>query len=81
MVLAFLSVFFGIRAYREKTGGTITFGKAFQVGILITLVSCLMYVATWEIIYWNFIPDYADKYAAVMASGGPARPAALVGLA
>lgn len=31
-------VFFGIRAYRdEKNGGEITFGKALQVGILITL--------------------------------------------
>lgn len=31
-------VFFGIRAYREeKNGGVISFGKAFQVGLIITL--------------------------------------------
>ena len=66
MVLAFLAVFFGIRSYREKNGGgTITFGKAFQVGILITLVTCAIYVITWEVMYFNFIPDFADKYAAL----------------
>lgn len=66
MVLSFLMVFFGIRSYRENVaGGAITFGKAFQVGILITLVTCAIYVITWEITYFNFVPDFLDKYAAV----------------
>lgn len=66
MVLSFLMVFVGIRAYREKIGGgTITFGRAFKVGILITLVTAVVYVVTWEIIYYNFLPDFAEKYAAM----------------
>jgi hypothetical protein len=66
MVLAFVLVFFGIRSYRENVGGgAITFGKAFQVGILVTLIACTVYVATWEIVYFNFLPDFADKYAAL----------------
>ena len=64
MVLAFLLVFFGIRAYREELGGSIGFGKAFQVGILITLVICAIYVISWEIVYWGFMPDFLDKYNA-----------------
>jgi hypothetical protein len=65
MLAAFLAVFFGIRSYRDNVaGGTITFGKAFQVGILIALVACAFYVITWEITYWGFLPDFADKYAA-----------------
>jgi len=65
MVLAFLLVFFGIRSYRENVaGGTITFGKAFQVGILIALITCAVYIVAWEIIYFNFIPDFTDRYAA-----------------
>ncbi|MGA9182924.1 MAG: DUF4199 domain-containing protein, partial [Candidatus Acidiferrales bacterium] len=29
----------------------------------ITLISCLFYVATWEIVYFNFLPrDFMDKY-------------------
>jgi hypothetical protein len=65
MVLAFLFVFFGIKSYRDNVGGgTITFGKAFKVGLLITLVTCAMYVITWEIIYFNFLPDFIEKYSA-----------------
>jgi Protein of unknown function (DUF4199) len=64
MVLAFLLVFFGIRSYRESAaGGYISFGKAFQVGILITLISCICYVVSWQIVYFNFLPDFFEKYA------------------
>jgi Protein of unknown function (DUF4199) len=62
--LSFLLVFFGIRSYRENAGGTITFGRAFSVGILITLISCVFYIVSWEIIYYKVMPDFADKYAA-----------------
>ena len=64
MVVAFLFVFFGIRSYRETVGnGYISFGRAFTVGILITLISCLFYVIAWEILYFNFMPDFGDRYA------------------
>ena len=64
MILAFMLVFFGIRSYRENVnGGHITFGRAFTVGILITVVACVFYVVAWEIVYFNFMPDFLDKYA------------------
>ena len=64
MILAFLLVFFGIRSYRENVGGgRITFGRGFAVGILITTVACACYVVAWEILYFKFMPDFADKYA------------------
>jgi hypothetical protein len=67
MVLSFLLVFFGIRSYRDNVGGgRITFGRAFAVGILITLISCICYVVAWEIIYFKFMPDFVAKYAAYM---------------
>lgn len=67
IVLSFLLVFFGIRSYREQeSGGQITFTKAFAVGISITLITCVFYVLTWEIIYFNFTPDFMDKYAAFL---------------
>src|SRR5207245_822860 len=34
--------------------------------ILITLLSSIFYVATWEVVYFKFMPDFADKYAAHM---------------
>jgi Protein of unknown function (DUF4199) len=67
IVLSFLLVFFGIRSYRENVGGgQITFGRALSVGLLITLISCLFYVITWEIVYFKLIPDFADKYTTYM---------------
>lgn len=67
MVLAFLLVFFGVRSYRDDVaGGTIGFGKAFGVGLLITLVACAVYVVAWEIVYWFFIPDFLDHYTAYL---------------
>jgi hypothetical protein len=59
IVLSFLLVFFGIRSYRDNTGnGQITFTKAFTVGISITLISCICYVVTWEILYFTVLHDF-----------------------
>jgi hypothetical protein len=62
IVLSALLIFFGVRSYRENVGGgTITFGRGFQVGILIALISSACYVATWELIYFKLAPDICDK--------------------
>jgi len=64
MVLAFLMVFFGVKSYRDNVGGgQVTFGKAFQVGVLITLIATACYVVTWQFVYYGFMPDMMDKYA------------------
>ena len=64
IVLSFIFVFFGIRSYRDNVaGGHISFGRAFAVGILITLVSCIFYVGTWEIAFYNFMPDFIEKWS------------------
>ena len=63
MVLSFLLVFFGIRSYRENVGdGQISFGRAFSVGILIVLVSSIIYVIAWEIVYQNWLNDFPERY-------------------
>lgn len=65
IVASFLLVFFGVRSYRDNVaGGTLTFGRAFTVGLLITLISCACYVVTWQLIYFKVAPDFLDKYAA-----------------
>lgn len=67
IVVSLLLVPFAIWSYRENVGGgKITFGRAFTVGILITLISCICYVLAWEIVYYTFLPDFADKYTAYM---------------
>ena len=75
MVASFLLIYFGIRSYRDNTlGGRISFGRAFACGILITLITTVCYVATWEVLYFNFMPHFMDGYFAaqvhkVQASG------------
>src|SRR2546425_7018352 len=65
IALSMMLTFFGIRSYRDNAGkGQITFARAFAVGISIALISCLCYVVTWEVIYYNFMPDFMDKYSA-----------------
>jgi hypothetical protein len=65
IVASFLLVYFGIRSYRDTVGGgQISFGRGFAVGICITLITCAFYVATWEIIYFNFMPHIMDGYGA-----------------
>ncbi|HEY1986774.1 MAG TPA: DUF4199 domain-containing protein [Terracidiphilus sp.] len=65
IVASFLLVYFGIRSYRNHVGGGhITFGRAFAVGISITLVTCIFYVVTWEVMYFYFMPDFLVKYDA-----------------
>jgi hypothetical protein len=65
MLVAFSLVFVGIRNYRDKfSGGTISFGKAFKIGILMVLLASTVYVAAWMIDYYVFIPDFMEKLAA-----------------
>ena len=58
--------------------GHISFGKAFGIGICITLISCVFYVGTWEVLYHTVYPDFMDTYSASMiakaqASGASAQ--------
>jgi hypothetical protein len=64
MVVAFLLIFFGVRAYRAQFGGTVGFLRAFAVGALIAGVASVGYVATWQVIYYKLAPDFMDKYQA-----------------
>jgi hypothetical protein len=63
MVVVFSMTFFGIRNYRNnQLDGIISFGKAFKTGALIALVGATMYVVIWLFYYYQFVPDFLDKY-------------------
>lgn len=65
MVAAFLLIYFGVRSYRDNVaGGTVSFGRALAVGSLIALIASTCYVATWEVLYFKFMPDFLQKYQA-----------------
>lgn len=65
MVAAFLMIWFGIRSYRDNVlAGTIRFGRAFLVGLYITVVASVCYVATWQFVYYRISPDFMEQYSA-----------------
>ncbi|MBC7773961.1 MAG: DUF4199 domain-containing protein [Phycisphaerae bacterium] len=65
ILLSMLFVFFGVRSYREQmNGGVLSFGKGFQVGLLIAIISCVCYVLTWMIVSEMIMPDFMDNYLA-----------------
>lgn len=67
MILAFSLIFVGIKNYRDKYNqGIIRFGKAFRIGLYITLIASTIYVIAWLITYFFFIPEFGEKYTAQM---------------
>lgn len=65
MVLSFLLIYFGVRSYRDNVGGGVVgFRRALAVGALIGLISSVCYVATWEVMYFKFMPDFLTRYGA-----------------
>jgi len=65
MILAFLVIYPGMASYRDNIGGgTIKYGRALSIGLLITVISSICYVITWVIIYHTVFPDFMEKYAA-----------------
>jgi hypothetical protein len=78
MILAFSLIFVAVKNYRDNyNSGIITFWKALQIGLLVTLIASTVYVIIWMIDYSYFIPDFGDKYqsqalAELKASGASA---------
>ena len=66
-VLAFSFIYAAVRNYRDKyNNGLIGFGKAFRIGLGITLIAATAYVIIWCIDFYCFIPDFMEKYAAAL---------------
>jgi hypothetical protein len=70
MLVALSAVFVGIKHHRDATGGgVIRFWPAFGMGLAISFIASLFYVATWELVQATLIHDFAGSYAdAVIAS-------------
>ena len=76
MIIALSLVFFGIKSYRDNNGGRITFLKGLQVGILISLISAVLYAVSWELYYPSVGQEFFQKYNAyyldkMRAEGAP----------
>jgi hypothetical protein len=66
MFIAFAFTYVGMKQYRDNVNhGVITFGKAFSIGLFITLLISTIYVLVWLVEYYNFYPDFMEKYTAM----------------
>ena len=66
MLLAFIFVILGIKQERVSNDNTLTFGKAFLTGLGISFVISTIYVLVWLVIYYNFFPDFMEKYSQIV---------------
>ena len=77
MIVALSSIFLGIKRYRDgDLGGVIRFGSAFLMGLGITTVASIIYVAVWELYLlvtdYAFIEAYTSSVLAAMEADGVA---------
>ncbi|MEL7342270.1 MAG: DUF4199 domain-containing protein, partial [Bacteroidota bacterium] len=70
MIISLSAIFFAVRQYRDQhLGGHIKFGKAFLIGLLITVVAGLVYTIGWEIYYQNGGSEFTDMYLEQLRAG------------
>ena len=65
IVVSALILFVGIRSYRERAG-RLTFARGVAVGLLISLVSSVAYMAAFQVIYFKVMPEFGEKFSACM---------------
>lgn len=79
MLLALTMVFFGIKSYRDNySGGKVTFWKAVQIGVLISLIAAIFYylgAVSYSATHPGFDERFMAKYAEneigkIQAAGG-----------
>lgn len=63
MIISLSMTYFGVKSFRDNHNqGIITFGKAFQVGILIAAVAAVMYASGWEMYLRTSSVDFMEQY-------------------
>lgn len=67
MAIAFSLIYFAIRKFRDtEGGGSITFGRAFLIGLLISLITSVFYAMAWEVCYKTFASGFLEQYSNAM---------------
>lgn len=79
MVISLSVIFFGIKSYRDNYGGgTITFWKGIQIGLLISVIGGVLYfvgVEAYNLANPEFAPKFMKKWAEHEADKARARGA------
>ncbi|MBS0516449.1 MAG: DUF4199 domain-containing protein [Proteobacteria bacterium] len=82
MLVAFSMVFIAIKRHRDNDlGGVIRFWPAFALGLGISFVASVIYVAAWEAVMALTHMDFASSYAATLIEEQKAKGASADALA
>jgi hypothetical protein len=66
LVLSVSLIFVGIKIFRDKhNGGLVSFGKAFRIGLYISLIAATINLVVWALEYKFIFPDFLDHYSAI----------------
>ena len=79
MIVALTTIFIGVKSYRDKAlGGVIKFFPALLVGLGISVVASVIYVAAWDLslalTHWDFMADYTRGQIEAQKAKGVAGP-------
>lgn len=65
MLIALSLIFVGIKRYRDEAlGGVIRFPRALLLGLMISTVAAVIYVAAWELYLYRTDYAFIDEYVA-----------------
>jgi len=65
MLISAFIIYFAIKNYRDNIGGgTIKFGKAFLIGLYISIIYTVLYAVTWMILRATIMTDFVESYIA-----------------
>lgn len=71
MILSMLSIYFGMRAYKNNYEGNFGFGKALWTGMQINIIANLLFylcnVLIYEVIAPGFLEEFAEYYKGFMS--------------
>jgi hypothetical protein len=82
MLVALSAVFAGIKRHRDvDRGGVIGFWRALGIGVGISAIAGVFYVAAWEAVQAMTHMDFASDYARAILAGEKARGASAQALA
>jgi hypothetical protein len=75
MLIALSAVFVGVKRYRDaEGGGVIGFWQALGIGVAISFIAGIFYIAAWEltvaVTHMDFANDYARSMIAQAKAGG-----------
>jgi hypothetical protein len=74
MLIAFAFIFVAVKSYRDNYhNGTVSFGRAFSIGLLVALIASTMYVITWAFVFHNYLPNFMESYSAEMIKQASAK--------